>query len=63
MNADDLAQSLRDRHSKIEADCKQTVLAVELLTLQVAVRMLTDRVSKLERKQSQDADNHEKRTR
>ena len=54
MTADDLAQSLRDRHSKIEADCKQTVLAVELVALQMKLVALTARVAQLER------DDHER---
>jgi len=49
MNADELAQSIRSKHDKLETDCKQTVLAVELLALQVKVAALTARVAQLER--------------
>jgi len=49
MNADELAQSIRSKHEKLETDCKQTVLAVELLALQVKVAALTARVAQLER--------------
>jgi hypothetical protein len=49
MNADELAQSIRSKHDKLEIDCKQTVLAVELLALQVKVAALTARVAQLER--------------
>ena len=65
MNADELAQSIRSKHDKLETDCKQTVLAVELLALQVKVAALTARVAQLERDdlertQTQDA-KHEQR--
>jgi hypothetical protein len=49
MNADELAQSIRSKHDKLETDCKQTVLAVELVALQVKVAALTARVAQLER--------------
>jgi hypothetical protein len=60
MTADELAQSIRSKHDKLETDCKQTVLAVELLALQVKVAALTARVAQLERDdlertQTQDA--------
>ena len=49
MNADELAQSIRSKHDKLETDCKQTVLAVELVALQMKVAALTARVAQLER--------------
>jgi hypothetical protein len=49
MNADELAQSIRSKHDKLETDCKQTVLAVELLALQMKLAALTARVAQLER--------------
>jgi len=49
MNADELAQSIRSKHDKLESDCKQTVLAVELVALQMKVAALTARVAQLER--------------
>ena len=49
MTADELAQSIRSKHDKLETDCKQTVLAVELVALQVKVAALTARVAQLER--------------
>ena len=49
MNADELAQSIRSKHDKLETDCKQTVLAVELLALQAKLAALTARVAQLER--------------
>jgi hypothetical protein len=49
MNADELAKSIRSKHDKLETDCKQTVLAVELLALQMKVAALTARVAQLER--------------
>ena len=60
MNADELAQSIRSKHDKLETDCKQTVLAVELVTLQLKLAALTARVAQLERDdlertQTQDA--------
>ena len=60
MNADELAQSIRSKHDKLETDCKQTVLAVELVTLQMKLAALTARVAQLERDdlertQTQDA--------
>jgi len=60
MNADELAQSIRSKHDKLETDCKQTVLAVELLALQAKLAALTARVAQLERDelertQTQDA--------
>jgi hypothetical protein len=60
MNADELAQSIRSKHDKLETDCKQTVLAVELVALQMKVAALTARVAQLERDdlertQTQDA--------
>ena len=60
MNADELAQSIRSKHDKLESDCKQTVLAVELVALQMKLAALTARVAQLERddlerKQTQDA--------
>ena len=60
MNADELAQSIRSKHDKLETDCKQTVLAVELVALQMKLAALTARVAQLEqddheRKQTQDA--------
>jgi hypothetical protein len=65
MNADELAQSIRSKHDKLETDCKQTVLAVELLALQMKLAALTARVAQLERDdlertQTQDA-KHEQR--
>ena len=65
MNADELAQSIRSKHDKLETDCKQTVLAVELLALQAKLAALTARVAQLERDelertQTQDA-KHEQR--
>jgi len=60
MNADELAQSIRSKHDKLETDCKQTVLAVELVALQLKLAALTARVAQLERDdlertQTQDA--------
>ena len=49
MNADELAQSIRSKHDKLETDCKQTVLAVELIALQMKLAALTARVAQLER--------------
>ena len=49
MNADELAQSIRSKHDKLETDCKQTVLAVELVALQMKLVALTARVAQLER--------------
>ena len=49
MNADELAQSIRSKHDKLETDCKQTVLAVELVALQLKLAALTARVAQLER--------------
>ena len=62
MTADELAQSIRSKHDKLETDCKQTVLAVELVTLQMKLAALTARVAQLERDdlertQTQDAKN------
>ena len=54
MNADELAQSIRSKHDKLETDCKQTVLAVELVALQMKLAALTARVAQLER------DDHER---
>ena len=48
MNADELAQSIRSKHDKLETDCKQTVLAVELIALQMKLAALTARVAQLE---------------
>ena len=55
MTADELAQSIRSKHDKLETDCKQTVLAVELVALQMKLTALTARVAQLERTQTQDA--------
>jgi len=55
VNADELAQSIRSKHDKLETDCKQTVLAVELVALQMKLAALTARVAQLERTQTQDA--------
>ena len=60
MNADELAQSIRTKHDKLKTDCMQTVLAVELVALQMKVAALTARVAQLERDdlertQTQDA--------
>ena len=65
MNADELAQSIRSKHDKLETDCKQTVLAVELIALQMKLAALTARVAQLEhddheRTQTQNA-KHEQR--
>ena len=49
MNADELAQSIRSKHDKLETDCKQTVLAVELVALQMKLAALTARVAQIER--------------
>ena len=49
MTADELAQSIRSKHDKLETDCKQTVLAVELVALQMKLAALTVRVAQLER--------------
>ena len=49
MTADELAQSIRSKHDKLETDCKQTVLAVELVALQMKLAALTARVAQLER--------------
>ena len=54
MNADELAQSIRSKHDKLETDCKHTVLAVELVALQMKLAALTARVAQLER------DDHER---
>jgi hypothetical protein len=59
MNADELAQSIRSKHDKLEIDCKQTVLAVELVALKMKLAALTARVAQLEqddheRKQTQE---------
>ena len=54
MNADELAQSIRSKHDKLETDCKQTVLAVELVALQMKLAALTARVAQLEQ------DDHER---
>jgi hypothetical protein len=60
VNADELAQSIRSKHDKLETECKQTVLAVELVALQMKLAALTARVAQLERDnlertQTQDA--------
>lgn len=60
MNSDELAQSIRSKHDKLETDCKQTVLAVELVAMQMKLAALTARVAQLERDdlertQTQDA--------
>ena len=60
MNADELAKSIRSKHDKLETECKQTVLAVELVALQMKLVALTARVAQLERDdlertQTQDA--------
>ena len=60
MTADELAQSIKSKHDKLETDCKQTVLAVELLAMQMKLAALTARVAQLERDdlertQTQDA--------
>ena len=47
MNADELAQSIRSKHDKLETDCKQTVLAVELIALQMKVQLLEKQVQQL----------------
>lgn len=57
---DDLAAAMRSTHDKIENKCAHTVLAVELVALQIKVDHLTRRVNQLERdehdrKQTQDA--------
>ena len=49
MTADELAQSIRSKHDKLETDCKQTVLAVELVAMQMKLAALTARVAQLER--------------
>ena len=49
MTADELAQSIRTKHDKLETECKQTVLAVELVALQMKLVALTARVAQLER--------------
>ena len=54
MNADELAKSIRSKHDKLETDCKQTVLAVELIALQMKLAALTARVAQLERTQTQE---------
>ena len=54
MNADELAKSIRSKHDKLETDCKQTVLAVELVALQMKLAALTARVAQLEQ------DDHER---
>lgn len=64
MNADELAQSIRSKHDKLETDCKQTVIAVELVALQMKMTALIARVAKLERsdhnrKQTQDANDED----
>ena len=61
-NAEELAKSIRSKHEKLETDCKQTVLAVELVALQMKLVALTARVAQLERDdlertQTQDAKN------
>ena len=63
MNYNELAKSIREiyaKHDKLETDCKQTVLAVELVALQMKLASLTARVAQLERDdlertQTQDA--------
>ena len=57
---DDLAAAMRSTHDKIENKCAHTVLAVELVALQIKVDQLTRRVNQLERAehdrtQTQDA--------
>ena len=47
MNADELAQAIRSKHDKLETDCKQTVLAVELVALQMKVAILEKQVQQL----------------
>lgn len=50
MNDDQLAKSIREiyaKHDKLETDCKQTVLAVELLALQMKVQLLEKQVQQL----------------
>jgi len=47
VNADELAQSIRAKHDKLETDCKQTVLAVELVALQMKVAILEKHVQQL----------------
>jgi len=47
VNADELAQSIRSKHDKLETDCKQTVLAVELVALQMKVSILEKQVQQL----------------
>ncbi len=57
---DAMAKSIRDTHNEVEIKCAQTVLAVELLTLQATVQALQLRVQVLERDHhclSQDANN------
>ena len=59
-NAEELAKSIRTKHDKLETECKQTVLAVELVALQMKLVALTARVAQLERDnlertQTQDA--------
>jgi len=49
VNADELAKSIRSKHDKLESDCKQTVLAVELVAMQMKLAALTARVAQLER--------------
>ena len=53
-NAEELAKSIRSKHDKLETDCKQTVLAVELVALQMKLAALTARVAQLEQ------DDHER---
>jgi hypothetical protein len=47
VKADELAQSIRSKHDKLESDCKQTVLAVELLALQMKVEILEKQLQQL----------------
>ena len=50
MNDDELAKSIREiyaKHDKLETDCKQTVLAVELVALQMKVAILEKQVQQL----------------
>ena len=57
MNDNELAKSIREiyaKHDKLETDCKQTVLAVELVAMQMKLAALTARVAQLER------DDHER---
>ena len=50
MNDDELAKSIREiyaKHDKLETDCKQTLLAVELVALQMKVQLLEKQVQQL----------------